>query len=128
MTKESRIILATTGDDSIWRKIDHKSLDAITDQGVKHSIWPYKSKKPLEESVDHPTEETSDSDDFESSNTVRHQTVDQNPSFPKPTVTQQIIELLPHAQRSEEFYQSHWIYGVDSGDQASFIDFAPTLL
>ena len=128
MTKEARIILATIGDDSMWRKIDHESFKAITGQGVKHSIRPYKSKESMKESVDHPTEETSDNNNFESSTTVWHQTVDQKHSFPKPTVTQETIELLPHVQRSEEFYQSNWIYGVDTGGQATFIDFVPTLL
>ena len=126
--KEPRIISATVGDDSEWRKIDHESLKAIIAQGVKHSVRPHKPKESLEESVDHPTEETSDSDDFESSTIAGHQTVDQSSSFSKPTVTQEIIKLLPHAQKSEELYQSHWIYGVDTGGQAAFLDIAPILL
>ena len=126
--KEPRIISATVGDDSVWRKIDHESLKAIIAQGVKHSIRPIKPKESLEESVDHPTEETSDSNDFESSTIAGHQTVDQSSSFSKPTVTQEIIKLLPHAQKSEELYQSHWIYGVDTGGQSAFLDIAPILL
>ena len=126
--KEPRIISATVSDDSVWRKVDHKSLKAIITQGVKHSIRPHKPKESLEESVDHSTEETSDSDDFESSTIAGHQTVDQSSSFSKPTVTQEIIKLLPHAQKSEELYQSHWIYGVDTGGQAPFLDIAPILL
>ena len=126
--KEPRIISATVGDDSVCRKIDHESLKAIIAQGVKHSVRPHKPKESLEESVDHSTEETSDSDDFESSTIAGHQTVDQSSSFSKPTVTQEIIKLLPHAQKSEELYQSHWIYGIDTGGQAAFLDIAPILL
>ena len=143
--KEARIISATVGDDSMWNKVDHESLKEIITQGIKHSIClltPDEVEKPgssvnkpinhpLEESVDHPTdqqEETSDSDDSESSTTAGHdQTVDQN-SLPKPTIIQEIIDLLACVEKSEELYRSHWIYGVDTGGQAAFIDIAPTLL
>ena len=125
---EARIKSTTVWGDSVWTKIDHESLKAIIAQGVKHSIRPHKPKKSLEESIDHSTEETSDSDNFESSTIAGHQTVDQSFSFPKPAVIQEIIKLLPQVQRSEELYQSHWIYGVDTGGQAAFLDIAPILL
>ena len=143
--KEPRIISAIVGDDSMWNKVDHESLKEIITQGVKHSVRPLKPEvvekpgssvnkpinQPLEESVDHPTdqqEETSDSDDSESSTTAGHdQTVDQN-SLPEPTIIQEIIDLLACVEKSEELYRSHWIYGVDTGGQAAFIDIAPTLL
>ena len=125
--KEAKIISATAGDGFMWRKVDHESLKAIIAQGFKHSIRPHKQES-LQESFDHIAEETSDSDDFESSTKVQLQTVDQSSSFPEPTVTQEIIELLPHAQKSDELYQSHWIYGVDTGGQATFINIAPALL
>ena len=116
--KEARIISATVGDDSKWRKIDHESLKIINIQGVKHSIRPLitevpdkpgtsESKsinQPLNKSVDQPTdqqEQTSDSEDSESLTTAGHdQTVDQS-SLVKPTITQEIIDLLPHVEKSE---------------------------
>ena len=143
--KEARIISATVDDDSMWNKVDHESLKERITQGVKHSVRPLKPEvvekpgssenkpinQPLEESVDHPTdqqEETSDSDDSESSTIAGHdQTVDQN-SLPEPTIIQEIIDLLACVEKSEELYRSHWIYGVDTGGQAAFIDIAPTLL
>ena len=143
--KEPRIISATVGDDSVWRKIDHESLKAIIAQGVKHSIRPLKPEvvekpdssenkprnQPLVELLDHPTDqqdETLDSDISDSSTTAGHdQTVDQN-GLSKPTIIQKIIDLLTHVEKSEELYRSHWIYGVDTGGQAAFIDIAPTLL
>ena len=145
VAKEARIISATVGDDSMWNKVDHESLKEIITQGVKHSVQPHKPEvvvkpgssenkpinQPLEESVDHPTdqqEETSDSNDSKSSTTAGHdQTVDQN-SLPKPTIIQEIVDLLACVEKSEELYRSHWIYGVDTGGQAAFIDIAPTLL
>ena len=118
--KEARIISATVGDDFVWRKIDHKTLKEIIAQGIKHSIRPHQPKESLEESIDHPTY----SENFESSTTLRHQ----SSSFPKPTIAQEITELLPQTQKSEELYQSPWIYGVDTGGQAAFLDIAPALL
>ena len=77
--------------------------------------------QPLEESDDQPTypqEEMADSDDLESSTTTGH----------NPIVTQEIVDLLSQVEKSEELYRSHWIYGVDTGGQAAFIDIAPALL
>ena len=135
VAKEARIIPATIGDDSMWKKIDHESLKALLTQGVKHSIQPLKTEvlekpgssenkpinQPLGDSDDHPVdekEEISDSDDSESSTIAGHD----------PIVTQEIVDLLPYVEKSKELYQSHWIYGVDTGGQAAFIDIAPALL
>ena len=99
--------------------------------GIRHSK-PKKVKEydpsedipvdqPLEESLDHPLdhqEKTSDSDDSESLTTVGHD----------PIIIQEIVDLLSRVEKSEELYQSHWIYGVDTGGQAAFIDIAPALL
>ena len=126
----------------MWRKIDYESLKGIIAQGVKYSKPEVVEKpdssenkpinQPLEESIDHPIvqeEETTDSSDSELLIVkVCDQTVDQSSSFPEYTVTQEIIELLPHAQKSEELYRSHWIYCVDTGGQAAFLDIAPALL
>ena len=45
-----------------------------------------------------------------------------------PIVTWEIINLLAYVEKSKELYQSHWIYGVETGGQATFIDIAPALL
>ena len=143
--REARIISATVNDDSVWRKIDHESLKKLIAQGVKHSIRPLKpdvvenpgssERKPinpsLEESVDHPTDqpkETSDSGDFESSTVAGYDQTFNQSSLSKLTITQEIIDDLPKITKSEELYQSHWIYGVDTGGQAAFLDIAPALL
>ena len=143
--KEARIISATVGDDSVWRKINHGSLKKIIAQGVKHSIRSHKPEavekpgslenkprnEPLEEPFNHPgdqQEEIFNSDDSESTTTTGHdKTIDQS-SLLKPTITQEIIDLLASVEKSEELYQTHWIYGVDTGGQAAFVDIAPALL
>ena len=42
--------------------------------------------------------------------------------------TSEIVKILPTVEESPELYQSHWVYVVDSGGQAAFIDIAPALL
>ena len=133
--KDARIISTIVGDDSVWKNIDHETLLKIITKGVKHSIRPLKSEivkkpclsenKPINqafvESVDHPIDqqvETSDSDNSESSTRAGYD----------PIIPQEIVDRLPGAEKSEELYQSHWIYGVDTGGQDAFIDIAPALL
>ena len=113
-TREARIIHATKGDDSMWRKIDHESLKTKITQGIKHSIRPHKPEK-----------EPADNDD---STTAGHDNIVELSSLPQSSVTQEIIDLLPHVEKSEELYRSHWIYGVDTGGQAAFLDISPILL
>ena len=142
LAKEARIIPASVGDNSMWRKIDHESLKTMIAKGVNDSIRPLKLEmtekhqsseskpinQPLDESFDQPTDqqdEISDSVDSDSSTTAGHdKAVDQSSL----TITQEIIELIGHVGKSEELYQCHWIYGIDTGGQAAFIEIAPSLL
>ena len=109
--KEARIITAIMGDDFMWNKVDHNFLKMV----IIDSIQTHKPiNQSLEESVDHPTAGLG-------------QTLDQS-SLPKPNVTQEITDLLSFTGKTEELYQCHWIYGVDTGGQATFLDIAPALL
>ena len=40
----------------------------------------------------------------------------------------EIAEIMPTVKESPELFNSHWIYCVDSGGQAAFLDIAPTIL
>ena len=91
-----------------------------------NSVQPLKRKRSLE--IDLSTEEISDSDDIESSTRAGHQTVNQSFFSPKPTVNQEIIDMLPRTQKSEELYRSHWMYDVDIGGQAALFDSLSALL
>ena len=42
--------------------------------------------------------------------------------------TKKILEMLPDVKESTPLLESHWIYAVDSGGQAAFLDIAPALL
>ena len=43
-------------------------------------------------------------------------------------VTKDILLMLPDVKESTPLLESHWIYAVDSGGQAAFLDIAPALL
>ena len=134
--RKVEIISSTMGDNSMWTRIDHKSLTEMIAQGIKDGIRHRELHvdqvkecgqsegtnvdQTLKKPGDYPTnqQELSHNDDSESSTTAGHD----------PLITQEIVELLPHVKKSKELYQSHWIYGVDTGGQAAFIDIAPCLL
>ena len=44
------------------------------------------------------------------------------------STTKDILELLPNVPESALIFESHWIYAVDSGGQAAFLDIAPAIL
>ena len=47
---------------------------------------------------------------------------------PVSDVTKDILEMLPDVEGSTQLFESHWIYAVDSGGQAAFLDISPALL
>ena len=51
-------------------------------------------------------------------------------SIPPPisNATKTILKMLPDVKESTPLLESHWIYAVDSGGQAAFLDIAPALL
>ena len=51
-------------------------------------------------------------------------------SIPPPVsnTTKDILLMLPDVKESTPLLESHWIYAVDSGGQAAFLDIAPALL
>ena len=111
-TKEARIIFASVGDDSVWRKIDLQSLKLLIIQKIiEHNIQPIKPEvvekpgllecklinQPLEESVDHPTDQQKEmhgSNGSDPSTTARHKQTVYQSSLPKPSITQEIIDTL----------------------------------
>ena len=47
---------------------------------------------------------------------------------PPPVSVKEITEIMPTVKESPELFNSHWIYCVDSGGQAAFLDIAPAIL
>ena len=40
----------------------------------------------------------------------------------------ELLQMISEVEESDELYKTHWIYGIDSGGQAAFLDIAPALL
>ena len=55
-----------------------------------------------------------------------------SPSKPTPPPVSQtaneIVEIIPTVKESPELFNSHWIYCVDSGGQAAFLDIVPAII
>ena len=132
-------ITSTQQTGSFWKKIDHESLKAMIAQGIKDEIrhpediqegaHPFmepntlvKEQPPVNEPATQPIEVANSSSDSIEPVNVKQETV-------RPSITsQEIVNLLPQVHKSKELYQSHWIYAVDTGGQAAFLDIAPILL
>ena len=107
--RQINISCAIIDDDTTWTKINYENIKEIIAQGIKDGVRP--SKRLKIQAI----KETSDGDDYK-------------PITTPAKISQEIVSLLPHVEKSELLYQSHWIYGVDTGGQAAFIDIAPALL
>ena len=44
------------------------------------------------------------------------------------SLTKEFLQLLSEVKESDKLYKTHWMYGLDSGGQAAFLDIAPALL
>ena len=103
-----------------WVKVDDQSLTAMIAQILKEGNL----RRPIHE------EEEDDDDDTSLSSGVAGMAQNvSTSSFPITSPAQnEIVELLPTVQKSNELFQMHWIYATDSGGQAAFLDIAPALL
>ena len=133
-------IASTQQTGSFWKKIDHESLKAMIAQGIKDEIRcpegvpegahplviptiSVKEQPTVKEPTAQPIEVANNSSNStEPIVNVMQETV--QPSI----ISQEIANLLPQLPKSKELYQSHWIYAVDTGGQAAFLDIAPILL
>ena len=141
-THETRRVEITTavksGEEcsSSWNKIKLESILTMIAQGIKDKIRRNKSvptmqdksqpskleqlEQPLEGIVSKPVvvakeknQKSRDSSQLDMSSSL---------------ISQEILHLMQQVPKSEELYQSHWIYTIDTGGQAAFLDIAPALL
>ena len=111
-----------------WGKVDYESLIAMVTRTMKGGI---KSKPSVSEG-DIESDE-SDDDDIGHENLALATPTKENPevmSLPGPLspAREEVARLLPTVSKSDELYNTHWIYVIDSGGQAAFLDIAPALL
>ena len=111
-----------------WDKVDYESLIAMVTRTMKGAI---KSKPSVsEEDIE---SDESDDDDIGHENSPLTTPTKESPevtSLPSPLsrAREEVARLLPTVSKSDELYNTHWIYVIDSGGQAAFLDIAPALL
>ena len=128
--RPTHIITAIKGDNHnlLWTKVEPDKVKEIIAGNIKNNIEilpeeesqqlgsdvidrSIKSLHPVQDIVTNKSEETTTTEDIQKSD-----------------ILQQIINWLDYVQESKELYKAHWIYGIDTGGQAAFIDIAPILL
>ena len=105
---KARITTAITNDGSLWKEIEPKDLRVMIAEAIKQEIRRRKSD-----------DNDSTIDDSEATTMVEEESE---------AIDQEILDLLPFASESLKLYESHWIYAIDTGGQAAFLDIAPALL
>ena len=126
--------MTTLGDRSIqcWNKVDYESLKGMVAQTMKvglktRTMITEEEIEILEDDVDQDVND----EDIHVTSTVTTPTKESSQPNKTPLSspsTQEVVQLLPIVQKSPALYETHWIYCVDSGGQAAFIDIAPALL
>ena len=110
----------------LWMKVEPDKVKEIIAGNIKNHM-EISPELESQQSIEHPvaTESHQPLQDIDTNNSKLTPTIEDGT---KSNVSQQIIELLPHVQVSKELYKAHWIYGIDTGGQAAFIDISPALL
>ena len=117
-----------------WCKVDYESLKAMVVRTMKGGI-----KSRSSEDVDNSLQDDeSDDDHSDDDNEVGDSSAITTPTKETPQSTEttiqsspareEVAQLLHTAPKSAELYNTHWIYAIDSGGQAAFLDIAPALL
>ena len=132
----AHIITAIKGDDqkSLWKKVESDDIKEIIVGNIKNNmeILPeVKSHQVGNDVVGSSIKEPVATESYQplpDTGTKKSNPITTTEDKTKHGVSQHIMKLLDHVQESKELYQSHWIYGIDTGGQAAFIDIAPALL
>ena len=135
---EARVMIATAvrekeeqADTCKWEKVDAKYLKGMIVQGIKDKIRPMantqtKSQLSKSQLLNQQVKRKDSSDNPEVPITTEEETGDSS-ELPSPT-SQELLDLLPQLPKSSKLYDLHWIYAIDTGGQAAFLDIAPALL
>ena len=125
------------GDTQFWEKVDYESLKAMIARTMKGGIRSgpmlgipdTDNSSPVDEEPDDDTEDE-DAIHDNTPSILENPRFEETPSLPIPSSTarEEVAQLLPTASKSDELYKTHWIYAIDSGGQAAFLDIAPALL
>ena len=131
--RPAHVITAIKGDDqkSLWKKVNPDDIKEIIAGNIKNNmeISPeIKAHQVGSDVVGRSIEEPESYQPLPDTDINKPNQITAIEDRPKSDVSQHIIKLLDHVQESKELYKAHWIYGIDTGGQAAFIDIAPALL
>ena len=113
-----------------WEEINTPYVKRMIAKAIKIGV----PSSPVDSTIQHEDSNSSSDDDGSQEDTPpdRDEVTSVSPSKPtSPPVAQtvnEIAEIMPTVKESPELFNSHWIYCVDSGGQAAFLDIAPAIL
>ena len=113
-----------------WEEINTPYVKRMIAKAIKIGV----PSSPVDSTTQHEDSNSSSDDDGSQEETSPdlNEVTSVSPSKPTaPPVAQtvnEIAEIMPTVKESPELFNSHWIYCVDSGGQAAFLDIAPAIL
>ena len=113
-----------------WEEINTPYVKRMIAKAIKIGIL----SSPVDSTTQHEDSNSSSDDDDSQEDTPPDldEVNSVSPSKPTPPPVAQtvneIAEIMPTVKESPELFNSHWIYCVDSGGQAAFLDIAPAIL
>ena len=109
-----------------WEEINTPYVKCMIAKAIKIGV----QSSPVDSTTQHEDSNSSSDDDGSQEETpsdVNEVTSKLTPPPVAQTVNE-IAEIMPTVKESPELFNSHWIYCVDSGGQAAFLDIAPAIL
>ena len=113
-----------------WEVINTPYVKRMIAKAIKIGV----PSSPVDSTTQHEDSNSSSDDDSlqEETSPDLNEVTSVSPSKPTPPPVSQIVneiaEIMPTVNESPELFNSHWIYCVDSGGQAAFLDIAPAIL
>ena len=114
-------------------KVDIDLLKEMLAEAIKKGVRPCTSSTVQSDEDDNDQYSSDEAQDVEQQeNQASVETIFQSyellPSLTVSNASKEILDRLPLVKMSTPFLESHWIYAIDSGSQAAFLDIAPGLL
>ena len=129
---EVRRVATTEGfvSEGPWEPIDTRSVKHMLARAFKDDVKPASSTSAKKSKHDNESSSSSDDDGARPAPIKNTPSVSarESISYTLSATASEIVKILPTVKKSPELYQSHWVYAVDSGGQAAFLDIAPGLL
>ena len=110
-----------------WEEINTLNMKRMIAKSIKVGV----PSSPVDSTTQHEDSNSSSDDDGSQEETPPDLDEAISVSPPPPPVSEsvkEIAEIMPTVKESPELFNSHWIYCVDSGGQAAFLDIAPAIL